>query len=95
MRLLSTAAWGETSGRVSVGMVSIAPILRELARTREGFTPMNALTIDKRMSVLHLLIEGNSIRSTERLTGVHRDTIMGLLVVAGNYTSARSARPGD
>ena len=25
--------------------------------------------------VLHMLVEGNSIRSTERLTGVHRDTI--------------------
>jgi len=27
--------------------------------------------------------EGNSIRSTERITGVHRDTILALLVMAG------------
>src|SRR6185312_2832490 len=46
------------------------------------------LKSDKRQSVLHLLIEGNSIRSTERLTGVHRDTIMRLLVQAGNGSLA-------
>jgi hypothetical protein len=44
---------------------------------------MYVLKSDKRRSVLHLLIEGNSIRSTERLAGVHRDTIMRLLVQAG------------
>jgi hypothetical protein len=29
------------------------------------------------------LLEGNSIRSTERITGLHRDTILRLLVLAG------------
>lgn len=42
------------------------------------------LASEKRLRVLHLLVEGNSIRSTERLTGVHRDTIMRLLVKAGD-----------
>ncbi len=42
------------------------------------------LAPDKQQSVIHLLCEGNSIRSTERLTGVHRDTIMRLLVRTGN-----------
>jgi IS1 family transposase len=46
---------------------------------------MNALAVNKQLAVLHLLIEGNSIRSTERLTGVHRDTITNLLVVVGNF----------
>lgn len=41
------------------------------------------LAPDKQLSVIHLLCEGNSIRSTERLTGVHRDTIMRLLVKTG------------
>ena len=41
------------------------------------------LSPDKKRAVLHLLIEGNSIRSTERLTGVHRDTVMRLLVKTG------------
>ena len=33
--------------------------------------------------VLNLLLEGMSIRSVERITEVHRDTIMSLLVLAG------------
>lgn len=36
----------------------------------------NYLKREKQIQCLHLLAEGNSIRSTERLTGVHRDTIM-------------------
>jgi transposase-like protein len=41
------------------------------------------LDLDKATTCLSLLVEGNSIRSTGRVTGVHRDTIMRLLVVAG------------
>jgi len=41
------------------------------------------LSIDKATLCLNLLTEGCSIRSTERVTGVHRDTIMRLLCVAG------------
>ncbi|HSF42099.1 MAG TPA: IS1 family transposase [Thermoanaerobaculia bacterium] len=41
------------------------------------------LDLDKATTCLSLLVEGSSIRSTERVTGVHRDTIMRLLVVAG------------
>jgi hypothetical protein len=37
---------------------------------------MNILTADKQSTAIQALIEGNSIRSTERMTGVHRDTIM-------------------
>jgi hypothetical protein len=32
---------------------------------------------------LKLLVEGNSIRSTERITEVHRDTILRLLNIVG------------
>lgn len=32
---------------------------------------------------LKLLVEGNSVRSTERITGVHRDTVLHLLEVVG------------
>src|SRR5919199_2842678 len=32
---------------------------------------------------LRLLVEGNSIRSTERITGVNRNTILSLLVLVG------------
>ena len=37
----------------------------------------------KAVQVLNLLLEGMSVRSCERLTGIHRDTILRLLVLAG------------
>ena len=43
----------------------------------------NCLKTDRKLAVLHHLVEGASIRSTERLTGVHRDTIMRLLLRTG------------
>lgn len=39
---------------------------------------MNILPRDKQLQVISALLEGMSIRSAERLTGVHRDTIMRL-----------------
>lgn len=42
----------------------------------------------KALSVLSHLVEGCSVRSTERLTGVHRDTILDLLNVAGRKCEA-------
>ncbi len=38
---------------------------------------------DKALLALQLLVEGNSIRSTERITGLDRNTIMHVLVLAG------------
>jgi hypothetical protein len=43
----------------------------------------NVLTKDKQISITAALAEGNSIRSIERMTGVHRDTIMRLGVRIG------------
>ena len=34
-------------------------------------------------SILRLLVEGMSIRSIERITGEHRDTILNVLVLVG------------
>jgi IS1 family transposase len=45
---------------------------------------MNRLSVEKQVLVLNALVEGNSIRSIERMTGVHRDTIMHLLVRTGD-----------
>lgn len=39
---------------------------------------MNQLSFPQQVRVISLLTEGNSIRATERLTGIHRDTIMRL-----------------
>ncbi len=41
------------------------------------------LPMDKAEAILKLLVEGMSIRSIERVTQVHRDTIMRLLLLAG------------
>jgi IS1 family transposase/transposase-like protein len=41
------------------------------------------LDLDRAVLCLSLLTEGSSIRSTERVTGTHRDTICRLLSVAG------------
>src|SRR5689334_3066865 len=38
---------------------------------------------EKALLAIQLLIEGTSIRSAERITGIHRDTITRLLVLAG------------
>ncbi|OGT66199.1 MAG: transposase [Gammaproteobacteria bacterium RIFCSPLOWO2_01_FULL_47_190] len=45
---------------------------------------MNKLKIDKQASIISALVEGNSIRSTERMSGVHRDTIMRLMLRVGD-----------
>ena len=41
------------------------------------------LPLDRAVNILQLLLEGMSIRSAERVTGVHRDTILRLLILAG------------
>jgi len=43
----------------------------------------NILSTDKQIAVIGALAEGSSIRSIERITGVHRDTIMRLGVRVG------------
>ena len=48
----------------------------------------NVLTIDKQVAIISSLCEGSSIRSIERITGVHRDTIMRLGVKVGHGCTA-------
>ena len=43
----------------------------------------NVLNTDKQIAVIGALAEGSSIRSIERITGVHRDTVMRLGVKVG------------
>jgi IS1 family transposase len=43
----------------------------------------NVLNIDKQIAIIGALAEGSSIRSIERITGVHRDTVMRLGVKIG------------
>jgi IS1 family transposase len=44
---------------------------------------MNRLSLARRTQIIGALVEGNSIRSTERMTDTHRDTIMRLMVEVG------------
>ena len=48
----------------------------------------NVLDTDKQITVIGALAEGSSIRSIERITGVHRDTIMRLGVKVGKGCAA-------
>jgi IS1 family transposase len=48
----------------------------------------NVLNIDKKIAVIGALAEGSSIRSIERITGIHRDTIMRLGVKVGQGCTA-------
>ncbi len=48
----------------------------------------NVLPFDKKLTAISALAEGVSIRSVERMTGVHRDTIMRLGLRVGNGCQA-------
>src|SRR5712671_7124435 len=45
---------------------------------------MNRVPLARRIQIINCLVEGNSIRSTERMTGTHRDTICRLLIEIGD-----------
>ena len=49
---------------------------------------MNKLKKDKQIQAISALVEGNSIRSTERMIGAHRDTITRLMVRVGSECEA-------
>jgi hypothetical protein len=46
---------------------------------------MNILSQERQIQILNTLVEGVSIRSTERMTNTHRDTILRLLVSVGDH----------
>ena len=48
----------------------------------------NTLNVDKKIAIIAALAEGSSIRSIERMTSVHRDTIMRLGVKVGQGCTA-------
>ena len=58
--------------------------------TEEHERPLDEMRLpfDRAVSILQLLLEGMSVRSVERVSGVHRDTILRLLVLAGERCSA-------
>jgi len=49
---------------------------------------MNKLSKEEQVRVVACLVEGNSLRATVRMTGIHRTTIQKLLVELGAACSA-------
>ena len=49
---------------------------------------MNRLSDAKRAAILRCLVEGNSVRSTARITGTAKGTVLKLLVEAGGFCSS-------
>lgn len=45
---------------------------------------MNTLSLERRSQILSALVEGNSVRSTSRMTGAHIGTILSLLKRVGD-----------
>src|SRR5437868_14965437 len=52
------------------------------------YTFHKQLDDDAALMALRLIVEGNSIRSASRITGLHRDTITNLIVTAGTRCEA-------
>lgn len=60
----------------------------ETPENQGDFQMANILKREKQLMVLKLLVEGNSIRSTGRITGIHKRTITNLLVRFGTKCQA-------
>lgn len=70
-------------------MNRLAPSFYAARRLMEGEVAMaNVLSRDQRLLVLSLLVEGTSLRSITRITGIHRTTVQNLLVRVGEGCQA-------
>src|SRR5262249_7985854 len=68
-----------------IRLLLTTPYFRITNMSRTKQKPMaNNLPTEKKVLAISLLAEGNSIRSIERTTGVHRDTVMRLGVRVGD-----------
>ena len=84
-KLVEASNGANNNPAVSARMLRNTYILAREAAPVKGDSEMaNVLKKDLQLQVIHLLVEGNSIRSIERLTGVQKKTIMRLLVRVGN-----------
>jgi transposase-like protein/IS1 family transposase len=59
--------------------------------TEDHATPLDTmrLPMDKAAQVLRLMVEGMSVRAIERITGVHRDTILRLLLLSAEKITTK------
>jgi hypothetical protein len=54
-------------------------LVAQQVQTKERNDMANELSSEKKVMAVAMLCEGSSIRAIERMTGVHRDTIMRLV----------------
>jgi IS1 family transposase len=67
----------------NVSQKTLTPDNLRITLNTAGQDMANVLDTDKKIAVIAALAEGSSIRSIERMTGIHRDTIMRLGVRIG------------
>jgi hypothetical protein len=75
-------------------MPALVLVLIREPRTKRALILLGSMYLPeaKALMCLQLLVEGSSVRSIERITGVHRDSILSLLVTAGEKCEALMQR---
>jgi len=80
--------WHITNNLRATKIVLAANVFSRYVNCNNELFMANILSLEKQTAVIHALAEGNSIRSIERMTGIHRDTIMRLGVKIGEQCAA-------
>lgn len=71
-----------------MGAIKVSKMLDRLDATQALLLSMNRLTKDEQIRIVAALVEGNSIRSTSRMTGIARNTVTKLLIDLGQACMA-------
>jgi len=83
----SLIRWGKTAAGQPRRRCKDCRATTSEPRAASPIAPMR-IPLDRAVLCLSLLVEGNSIRATERITGTHRDTLCRLLVLAAGKCEA-------
>ena len=85
--LVTVPGWHHTLTAEAISArFAAASMIRRSAENRKA--AVNVLPTQKKLAAISALVEGNSIRSIERMTGIHRDTIMRLGAKVGRGCAA-------
>jgi hypothetical protein len=82
--LLEQALGDQTIRRLRQTACDKYSLPRKAAQSKGSFAMPYILKREKQIEILRHLVEGNTLRSTSRLAGVHRTTIQNLLVTFGS-----------
>src|SRR5437899_610307 len=84
-RKLLITATGANHNRAFARLRPSTPQSKRKPPAMEGFRMACRMSIEKRNTILRLLVEGNSIRSVTRLMGTNIPTVLRQLVWAGEH----------